>query len=512
MTNIQITHSKGSQARCDVAVAVHALDAQKLVTAAKYIPAVAEEHCYVDVHYSTDSGATWKSANALILPPGASGSKAPSLAWDKSGTLFLALAALRSDSAGRGAGVYVYRSTDGGLNWSAPVHVNVGNDFPALACDPRDGTVYLVGWELQEIRCARTSDSGATWTLTMSAGQVKKLNDVHTGYFYDVSPPSICVGNESPASSTVLVTWFADGEILGAYSKNGAHTFSNPALLGWSIAHGPSPVDIPYDPAFPHLGDDELRVPAPSCAASGRTFAVAWYQREARIIRYALSTEGLAPLLQGDRELNLERSEPCFNPQLCCAADGTVGCTFYQVEKGVTNNPAISVEFEVLSDDLRGRDVTQHPWKPTTGAFTKSGHADIGFTCAKTGIAVSSTGVWHAVWPDTRTGKRELWTDAFTAPVPNLWKDHDWRTAVRILFGVIQDGGGETVPGGHVPPYGPPDGILVAALASVLSEKLEGKRGQALRRTALKTLAGITLNQLAETGFSREELLALAER
>ena len=86
------------------------------------------------------------------------------------------------------------------------------------------------------------------------------------------------------------------------------------------------------------------------------------------------------------------------------------------------------------------------------------------------------------------------------------------KAAVWILFGVIQDGGGFTVPGGPVPPWGPREALLLATVAHVLAEKLEGKQADALRRTSLKTLASIALGQLSREGASRDELLALVQR
>ncbi|HXK20873.1 MAG TPA: sialidase family protein, partial [Polyangiaceae bacterium] len=143
MSNVQITHSTNHQGRTDVAVAVHPSAPQKLVTAAKHIPAMTSSQSHIDVHRSSDEGATWTLAKALLLPAGAAGAMSPSLAWDKAGNLFLAVAAWSSDKPGTGTGIHVYRSTDDGATWSEPKQVAVGKDFPSLAHDPRTGNVYL---------------------------------------------------------------------------------------------------------------------------------------------------------------------------------------------------------------------------------------------------------------------------------------------------------------------------------------------------------------------------------
>ncbi len=56
---------------------------------------------------------------------------------------------------------------------------------------------------------------------------------------------------------------------------------------------------------------------------------------------------------------------------------------------------------------------------------------------------------------------------------------------MRILYGVIQDGGGWTT-GGPVPPWGPDQDLLVGLLAATLAETLPGAVGSVRAEGALR--------------------------
>jgi hypothetical protein len=486
MPNVQITHSKAHHAHDDVAAAVDPNDSSRLIAASEHQPNVAEELCHIDVRYSTTSGATWSTSASLALPPGATGTINPSVAWDSTGQAYLAVAATTRSSGGSGTGIWVYTSSDGGAHWSAPVAVAAGDDFPALAADPFTGTVYLAARRgIGNLKISTSTDHGGSWSAPY------QLVDSH----YEVSRPSIAVGGaHSPAKSTVLVVWGSDGAVIAAHSSDGGLSFTSPSTINQG------------------LGTDQLATP--SCAARGRTFAVACTNQlpaNRQIwLKFSIEQGVEALFTPAGREAVIERNgEECFNPRLACAGLGIVGCAFYRRES-IDSTPLIDVDFEVVSDDKRPSEtVTDVPWDPAKGGFTSGGSADTTFLEEPFALLASDDNHWHAVWPDTRTGRRQLWTMIFESPHPPLGAEHLFESYARVLFGVIQDGGGVIDPGGHVPPYGPPDGMLVGAVAYLLADKIGGGRGARHRLAALKAIARGANAELARAGMKRSELLAL---
>jgi hypothetical protein len=180
---------------------------------------------------TTDGGKTWVQ-NLFDGTPYPLDSD-PGLTVDQYGTFYAVVLAYTSTSQPNG--LFVYRSTDGGLTWSGPYTVidavpNVFEDKELIACDGTgslfDGNLY-VAWARfaydQEVRVARSTDGGETF-------QSPAL--LESGYL-QWPVPIVAAGG------VVHVAWVNMGSssLRMASSSNGGLTFGSPRTicsLGWS--------------------------------------------------------------------------------------------------------------------------------------------------------------------------------------------------------------------------------------------------------------------------------------
>lgn len=129
--------------------------------------------------------------------------------------------------------IMMSRSTDWGLNWSAPIPVSprktgtsldttFGQSFPLMSTGP-DGTVYVV-WNdgpARSIGFARSSDAGVTWTAPTyvvrsyathgtARGAAGSIYHVLKQTFRAESYPTLAVDNSpSPRAGTLYLCWAA---------------------------------------------------------------------------------------------------------------------------------------------------------------------------------------------------------------------------------------------------------------------------------------------------------------
>jgi hypothetical protein len=74
--------------------------------------------------------------------------------------------------------IYVSRSTDGGLTWTAhlvhhePLFTNLANFFPALAVDPSNGALYAAWTDRHGVFVSSSSDEGETWSMPLNVSTV----------------------------------------------------------------------------------------------------------------------------------------------------------------------------------------------------------------------------------------------------------------------------------------------------------------------------------------------------
>jgi hypothetical protein len=74
--------------------------------------------------------------------------------------------------------IYVSRSTDGGLTWTAhlvyhaPLFTNLGNIFPALAVDPSNGALYAAWTDQHGVWVSSSTDEGDSWSMPFKVSTV----------------------------------------------------------------------------------------------------------------------------------------------------------------------------------------------------------------------------------------------------------------------------------------------------------------------------------------------------
>jgi hypothetical protein len=74
--------------------------------------------------------------------------------------------------------IYVSRSTDGGLTWTAhlvyhaPLFINLGNIFPALAVDPSNGALYAAWTDQHGVWVSSSTTQGDGWSMPLKVSTV----------------------------------------------------------------------------------------------------------------------------------------------------------------------------------------------------------------------------------------------------------------------------------------------------------------------------------------------------
>jgi Secretion system C-terminal sorting domain len=156
-------------------IAVNPSNSQHLVVAwMGFVPANGIR-LSIKIKTSFDAGATWSAAYPIPHVVSTYQSADPSMAFDDNGNLFLSFVDYRKtpDSGG----VYLFKSVDGGLNWSAPTLMIDGYadgsklpvDRPWLAINRTGDKLFLTTkpapWILPPNRAyfVTSTDSGQTW-------------------------------------------------------------------------------------------------------------------------------------------------------------------------------------------------------------------------------------------------------------------------------------------------------------------------------------------------------------
>jgi hypothetical protein len=241
--------------------------------------------------------------------------------------------------------------------------------------------------------------------------------------------------------------------------------------------------------------------------------AVAWadYREGVSRIYYALSTNGGnswktglsgQPLLTGALAANLHH----FHPQIVTDPNGVIGCAFYEFGPKPTIrliDVVLAQSFDCGASFKQFR-VTDQPWDPSLDAPVSLVDPIASFIGEYFGLDASAKG-FHPVWTDTRTGIQELWTDIL--PALNLASSQIYEQVAEILFGIIQDGGGSEVVGGHIiriPPWGPPElNILLGVACHRIAALVSGPEGKALQSAAMNMVARVAEQEILRLGGQR---------
>jgi hypothetical protein len=126
--------------------------------------------------YTFDGGITW-TEGGLFQEPNYPYQSDPGITVDAEGNFYAVILSFYSTSSENG--LYVYKSTDGGITWSAPMEVvnqypDAFEDKELIACDrtdsPHAGNLYVTwtrfSWVTQ-IMLRRSTNGGLTWGPTV---------------------------------------------------------------------------------------------------------------------------------------------------------------------------------------------------------------------------------------------------------------------------------------------------------------------------------------------------------
>ena len=448
--NVQVTFdSNPNNDRSESSLAVNPLNASNMVGSSKKFTDPATYSFLLAAYATFDGGASWTEAAPLQLPPGAAGTSDPAVAWDNAGGAYIAALPVGPGQETT-LGIAIYRSPDGGRTWGPPRPIhhsahtgeNQGDDKQNAVGDtnpgsPFYGNVYVawddIGPRAFDLRFARTTDHGTTWTGTGAEQPGSSLAG-------DSFSPAMAV---APDDGTLYIAWASTNrtQIKLVKSTDGGNSFSAPDGSA-VIADGITDLEAAHLPApdgFPELPGGTFRVDTfPTiCAGPAGVVCVAWadYREGVSRIYFQRSFDAGAtwtadhspsgrPLLVGAVAPARELHD--FHPQLAANTSGDIMCAFYEYGPMPTQN-LINV-VAAVSDDNAGCffhrvTVTDRPWDPAVDAPLSQGKKTTTFIGDYFGFAASDLG-FFAFWTDTRTGIQEIFTSRLSVGHPSPLATH----------------------------------------------------------------------------------------
>lgn len=433
MTDIQVTHSTSTNnARSESNVAVNPHNPNQLVGASKKFIDPFTYRFTLGPVYSTDAGNSWSESPALALLPGWDGLSDPALAWDNLGNCYLLALPFAPGTAV--IGIAAYKSTNGGVSWSAPslIHTSAGDDKQWAIGDPNSGTVYAAWDDGSTLRFARTTDHGATWKGTTASPAPGAA----------LSPASFSPELAINSSGHLYIFWSVGGTISFVKSTDGGNTFSAPqaAVAGMTTIGSV----LPTTNGWAHFPGGQFRVLTIVTCCVGRNdeIMVAWADgRETdgmgnhpSRIYYRRSIDGGVTWLgsaSGDPLLgnnaSISKAMYHFHPQIINRPNSDqVGCTFYEFGPKTGGKALIDtmIAYSLNNGGSFGNAlvVTDAPWDPLVDAPWSHGDPQVQFIGDYFGFDASNVG-FYPLWTDTRTGIQELFTDIVHPTIKRWIKD-----------------------------------------------------------------------------------------
>ncbi len=536
--NIQVTSGTPQQARSESIIAANPQNKNNLIAASKKFVNPQAYLFNIGLRVSFDGGLSWQDSAVPFLPEwgpvvGSGGNKPtagmtdPAVVFDHFGNAFVLGEAVRFQPNGRidTIGMYMYKSTDGGLTWSAPFPLHVGDltdDKSWIACDnnpasPYYGNVYAAWGAVSPLRFARSTDHGAHWK---GIGSQAPGSQIAPATF----APEITIGLDG----TVHIAWYDDGEGSGGAaattieymrSTNGGDSFEaqKSIVTGVHGLRGNLPeIGNPNLGTWPHFPGATFRVITLATGGAfgldpadknynplSQNYIVAWSDyREgaARIYYRTTSNAGVSfdgpnnglPLLPAN---SVDPSLHHFHPQIVATGSGVVGCAYYEYgPKGGKNliDVMLTASFDQAAHFFITETVTDNPWDPAIDAPNSHGDPAVTFIGEYFGADADADG-FDLLWTDTRTGVQELFfarieTEKYEPPASLQG------IVAEIVAGIIQDGGGIYFINGHfgrVPPRGPVLDLVLAIAALDAAGKISGTPGRVLTRDVYEAIGAI---------------------
>jgi len=371
----------------------------------------------VGIGTSFDGGYTW--TQQLLQDPNYIWQSDPGVTVDSQGNFYVVFLSYESTSLPNG--LYVQKSTDGGLTWGASVEVvngvpNVFEDKELMACDrtgsPYDGNLYVVWARFYDITimCSRSVNGGQSFEspLTLGGGYVQwplaavgPSGEVYVAWVSGPGGLRICRSDNGGASFTSHVPIDTSATILADYINGDITVFSYPAM----------DVDISDGP---HSGRVHVAY-MDDTASNGMD------------LFYKFSDDGgvtwSTRVRLNDDPTGVDIDQ--FHPWLAVNPDtGDVAVMFYDrrldpgnlwmdvywthsSDGGATWSPNERIT-TVSSDPTAGSDFLRDRFSKIGDRFSNRA----GLIGEYNGMCASGTG-WNMVWTDTRGGDQ----DTYTAPL-----------------------------------------------------------------------------------------------
>ncbi len=364
----------------------------------------------VGVGYTLDGGVTWH--DTLLSGTPYAWDSDPGITVDADGNFYVVVLSLPEDAST--SGIFVFKSSDGGVSWSGPYTVvdensGVFEDKELIACDrvpdsPHLGNLYVAWTRFYDyinggINFAFSQDGGVTWNGPIHIGSA----------IYGVQWPVTAVGD----SGTVYVAWldFSYNRLVIAKSTDGGATFSDPEPItninnGWFYIN-PDLLVISY----PSLGADVNRE-SPYYGYLYVAYADSTANRGSDVF-FRRSTDGgetwSQPIRLSDDSATSTADQ--FHPWLDVDQNGVITVIFYD-RRNDTNNLLMDV---YITQSFDGGET----WTPNRRVTSVSSDP----SASKSGLIGEYIGLdtWNAkpfmVWTDTREGTQDVYFGMDTTEV-----------------------------------------------------------------------------------------------
>ena len=324
----------------------------------------------------------------------------PAVATDGAGTWVVV-----SEDANVPAGIHSVRSTDSGINWSAPAMLDMGiiRARPGLATD---GSTWIAVWEKiigadSDVVAARSIDGGVTWSVPVAL-TFNAAGDTRTDRH-----PVVAAGGgvfvavwEARGSGEPLLG--SDSDLMFARSIDGG--------MSWSV---PAPLNA--DATTDTVEDDDSQAALATdgtgtwiAAWAYRTFVPAPFDSEIRIARSVDGGLTWAGPVSLDNNAPLTAAADAGFPAVASDRAGTWVATWHSIGRQFDGIP------DPLGDDddlLFTRSTDDGATWSTASPLNANAATDKGDDFLPD-IASDGAGTWIAVWTSTDTLGRTIDTDA----------------------------------------------------------------------------------------------------
>jgi hypothetical protein len=424
--NIMVSND-GDVTHIEPHLATHPMDRKRIIGASivNY-----EYGSRIASYASTDGGSSWTPSVLSLNDAGD-----PQVAIGKTGTAYFAGLGSLDDRIR--TGLFVARSEDSGLTWGKPILIAHGQDHPQIVVDCTDGQfggrVYIGSLHgSYQLGVSYSTDDGRSWSA---------LKDfVNGGGRYGHNVMNLLVLSDGTLF-VPFATWTrsvagAAGPDTSAWdfvlSTDGAQTFTAPRRI--RIDRTGNLRDLPPRATrqqFPEFGVDSRAGVRKDRIYMGFPMAVNGY---ARLFMQYSDDRGTTWSQPGLVDPAAPTNSEQFNQMVTVNKDGVVGVSW--LDTRAADDGSLFDEYFAASIDggvtflpaTRVSSVSVRPHAPGNLAVTASASAPAGGDVLYIaldralgrlenagdymGLSADADGVFHALWPDTRTGTYRLYTSA----------------------------------------------------------------------------------------------------